>query len=346
MQKFYRKGERMISFEPLDLTRVPWEELDRYEDRTLFQTRSWLDFVAETQGAEPVVAAIREDGQLLGYFTGLIVSKFGIKILGSPFKGWTTAYMGFNLQPGVSRIALLDELASFAFRQLGCHHLEVMDRNVAEQEVDNLSFEKQIYHTLQIDLTRSEQEIYTGMDNKSCRWCIRKAEKSGVVIEKATDAGFAADYYAQLQDVFAKQSLVPTYDLERVRTLITRLQPTGNLLLLRARSPEGVCIATGIFPAFNDTAFFWGGASWRKFQYLSPNEPIMWYAMRYWKARGIKKFDMAAGNYKKKYGGQAFQFPRLLKSKYRFLLTLRNAAQAIVQQRQQFIGFLKDKIRH
>ena len=335
----------MISFELMDLSQVPWDELDQYEDRIVFQTRVWLDFLAATQGAEPVVAAIRENGQLLGYFTGLIVKKFGIKILGSPFKGWTTNYMGFNLRPGVSRLALLDDLSSFAFKKLGCHHLEVLDRNIAEEDAGGLSYEQQVYHTLQLDLTRSEEEIFKSMHSKACRYNIRKSERLGVVIEEATDPGFAADYHAQLQDVFAKQSLVPTYGLELVQTLIHKVQPTGNLLLLRARSPEGTCIATGIFIAFKDLMIFWGGASWRKFQHLCPNEPIMWYAMRYWKARGAKICDLGAGDYKKKFGVQPYRYPRLIKSRYRFLLPLRNGAQVFWKWRQQLQGFLEDRIR-
>ena len=80
-------------------------------------------------------------------------------------------------------------------------------------------------------------------------------------VEEAQDLAFADDYYAQLKDVFAKQSLVPTYEVERVRELIKNLLPTGMLLLLRARDQEGNCIATGIFPAMNKTMYFRGGAS-------------------------------------------------------------------------------------
>src|SRR5436189_3057502 len=96
----------------------------------------------------------------------------------------------------------------------------------------------------------------------ACRRCIRKAKKVGVTIEEADDPEFADDYYAQLRDVFAKQSLVPTYGVDRVQALIAHLHPTGRLLLLRARGPDGASIATGIFPAMNGSMYFWGGASW------------------------------------------------------------------------------------
>ena len=75
--------------------------MSTYPDANVFQTPEWVSFVAETQKAEPVLAVLKEGNETLGYFTGLIIRKFGLKILGSPFRGWSTPYMGFNLQPSV-----------------------------------------------------------------------------------------------------------------------------------------------------------------------------------------------------------------------------------------------------
>jgi len=72
------------------------------------------------------------------------------------------------------------------------------------------------------------------------------------------------EYYEQLKDVFAKQGLVPTYNVERVRALVKNLEPTGRILLVRARAiQKGSAFATGIFPGFNKIAEFWGNASLR-----------------------------------------------------------------------------------
>lgn len=327
----------MISIERMDINQVPWDKLDRFEDRTIFQTLPWLKFVAATQRAEPVVAAIKENGHTIGYFTGLIIRKFGLKIFGSPFEGWTTAYMGFNLPHGSSRREVLKPALSFAFRDLKCHHIEMCDRYICEDDCKNLSFFVKYHSGYEIDLTKSEDELFANVES-SCRRCIRKAHKCGVVIEEASDMNFASDYYEQHKDVAAKHLLVPTFGIDRVQALIKYLQPTGHLLLLRAKSPEGLCIATGIFPAFNGTMHFWGGASWRKYQILRPNEALMWYAMRHWKAHGMKKFDMGGGgDYKKKYGGYEIRVRRLIKSRYDFLTVLRNLAHRAFKIRQKML---------
>jgi len=330
-----------IALERLNIDEVPWERLDAFGDRTVYQTRAWLDFVAETQGAEPIVAAVLDGPETIGYFTGLTVRKMGLRVLGSPFKGWTTAYQGFNLPPGATRRRVLEELPSFAFDGLGCHYLELVDRSVGEDDYRGLSYTAEFFRGYEIDLTQSEDELFAAMKG-ACRRCVRKADKSGVVIEEATDQEFADEYYAQLIDVFAKQSLVPTYDVDRIRSLVRHLLPTGNLLLLRARSPEGECIATGIYPGCNDAMYFFGGASLRPYQILRPNEAVMWHAMRTWKARGIRKFDMGgSGDYKAKYGGYEIAVPRLMKAKYPALIAMRDLALGAWKLRQKLSGSLR-----
>jgi len=325
----------------VDSDAVNWELLDGFEDRTVFQTRSWLQFLGETQKATPVLAELHDGGQLVGYFTGLTFSRFGVRILGSSFPGWTTPYMGFNLLPGVSRAAALAAVETMAWGKLKCLHLEVSDPYFDVADGEKLGFTCEFYTSYRSDLTRSEEQLFAGMDG-ACRRCIRKAEKSGVVIEEAHDADFADEYYAQLRDVFAKQGLVPTYGVDRVRALIKHMEPTGRILLVRARDPEGRCIGTGIFPGFNKIAEFWGNASFRSSQILRPNEAIQWYAMRYWKGRGVGIYDWGGeGTYKEKYGCTPHRVPWFTKSRNQLVLKLRDEAKKMHGRKQRFLGWLQ-----
>lgn len=330
----------MYRVQRLDPREIPWDALDRYDDRVVFQTREWLAFIAESQQADPVVAEIRADGEIAGYFSGLVVRKLGLRILGSSFPGWTTPYIGFNVRPGHSRAALLPALAEWAFRDLRCVHLEISDRRFRDDDGGRGQMERSAYETYASDLTRSEDELFAGMDS-ACRRCIRKAEKGGVVIEEAHDLAFADEYYAQLKDVFAKQGKVPTYSAARVRSLMTHLLPTGRLLALRARNPAGACIATGLYPGMNDVAFFWGNASWRGEQHRRPNEYLHWYALRHWKRRGATLFDWGGGGtYKEKYGVQPFVVPWFIQSRYRAILAARHELRSLYYRGQRLIGRL------
>jgi hypothetical protein len=312
-----------------------WAELDQFPDRTIFQTQPWQAFVAEAQNASPIILRLLQSNQSVGYFTGLVIKRYGLKILGSPFPGWTTSYLGFNLSSDVPRGAVLEDLARFAFRELGCAHVELMDRRLAVKDVVARGWKHRIFRNFEIDLRPTEDEIF-GQMKGSCRTSIRKSQREGVTIEIAGDPQFADDYYAQMSEVFAKQGLKPTYPVERVRLLMKHLLPTGNLLLLRARTASGECAATGIYPAFNDTMYFWGGASSRQFQILQPNEPLHWYAMLYWKEHGIAKCDMGGGGeYKRKYGGYDIEVPWIRKSRYPGLELARKMAQKMQERKQR-----------
>lgn len=236
----------MLRIESLNLADVPWAELDAFSDRTIFETRSWLDFISETQSAEPIVLRLFDGEKSVGYFTGLIVSRFGFRILGSPFTGWTTAYMGFNLSDNSVRVEALSALRAFAFGKLGCHYLELVDRRIPLETKAPSGFCRETAVGFEIDLTQDESTLFGNMAS-ACRRCIRKSEKQGLVVVEAMDQGFAAEYYAQLNDVFAKQALVPTYGLTRIETLVKHLLPTGRLLLLRALTPEGSARRRGFF---------------------------------------------------------------------------------------------------
>jgi hypothetical protein len=331
-----------MRFHLLEPVRIPWDELERFPDRTVFQTRPWLDFLAETQQARPVVAELRVGRDVAGYFTGALVERFGIRILGSSFRGWTTPYMGFNLLPGASRRTALQALERFAFDDLKCLHMELSDRYMHPEDGEDLGFEIEFYETYETDLTQTEQQIFNNMES-ACRRCVRKAERSGVRIEEVTDAsGFAFEYYEQLLDVFAKQRLSPSYGAERVEALVRHLLPSGNLLLLRAFGPDGNSIATGIYPGFNQVVQFWGNASWRAHQILRPNEALHWYAMRYWKARGASVFDWGGGgSYKEKYGPRPASAPWFVKSRYKILARMRTQARALAAAKLKLQGRLR-----
>jgi CelD/BcsL family acetyltransferase involved in cellulose biosynthesis len=331
-----------MSFVRLDYAPKKWNEiLGKFPDRTIFQTAEWLSFVAKAQGGEIVLAGLQREGRTVGYFAGVIVTRMQLRILGSPLPGWTTSYMGLNLIEGVLRSAAVQALMRFAFDELGCIHLEMMDRNLLETDVKEFWLEYRLLGGFEVDLAPTEDQLLANMSS-ACRRCIRKAEKVGVTIHEAADEQFADDYYEQLKEVFRRQQLIPTYDVDRVRKLIACVHGSGQLLMLRAHDPQGRCIATGIFPAMNGTMYFWGGASWKASQSYRPNEALHWYAMRYWKARGMLRYDMGGGGeYKRKFGGHEIRVPWVRASKYPGIPFIRDLAKHFFSWRQSAKSLLQ-----
>lgn len=317
----------------LRLDRAPVDALEGVSDGNVFRTPAWLEYIARTQDAEPVVARVLRGDEPVGWFAGSIVRRAGVRILGSPFQGWMTGPMGFALDAEVERRQAADALLRFAFKDLGCLHAEMIDRNASFEELGGLGGRLDTFFTWEIDLTQDEEALMAGMAS-SCRRAIRKGEKEGVRVEEAHGVEFADEYYAQLEDVFGKQDARPPYDLERVREMIRCLEPTGNLLLLRAVAPDGERIATALFPLSDDFGYFWGGASWRSHQSLRPNEAIFWHVIRHLKARGIPLLDMGGGgDFKRKFGPSERKVPILRRSRIPGLLKLRDVAATVYRRR-------------
>lgn len=325
----------------MPLPAVPWAELDRRPDRTVFQTREWLDFLVESQGAEPVVGRVVDGTSEIGWFTGAIVRRAGVKLLGSPMRGWTTSYMGCNLDREVAAVDRLQALRRFAFGPLGCVHLEVMDRSIQPSDPVPPRFHTGRLSGYELRIDIDDEALMAGM-RKNGRRDVRRALRNGIVVEEVdpvADPSFAGEYYDQVSESFAKRSLVPTYPLERVQSMIRHLHPAGRVLLLRARLPDGSPAATGIFPGLPGAgAVFWMGASHREHQAMLPNEALMWHALRTWRDRGARTFDFGGGGqYKAKYGGEPVVVPWLRTSRFGVLEHGRTAAQRayrLAQERQ------------
>lgn len=327
-----------VEFRRVPAPVVPWAELDERPDRTIGQTREWLDFLSETAGAEAVTAEVLEDGERIGWFTGAVQRRTVLRFLGSPLRGWTTASMGFNLDPGANRGAALAALPAFAFGELGCIHLEFADRALLDDGDVPSGFVGGHLPGYELELDGADDELLAGM-KASGRRDIRRAVRNGIVVEAVDplDPGdFAALYYSQVSDAFAKRGLVPTYPVDRVEALIRHLGPTGRLLLLSASTPSGDTAATGIFPGLPGlTAEYWMGASYRAHQHLLPNEALMWTALRTWRDRGAVRFNFGGGgSYKAKYGGAPHSMPWVRRSRFPMLEHARRTALRLHRFRQ------------
>src|SRR5436190_17634441 len=72
---------KMARFERVPFHPDDWNKtLSAFPDRIVFQTAEWISFLIDTQKGEPVIAALKDGNETLGYFSGLIVKKFGLKI--------------------------------------------------------------------------------------------------------------------------------------------------------------------------------------------------------------------------------------------------------------------------
>lgn len=321
----------MFEFRVLDLDSLSDVGTETIYGENLFTTKEWMNFIVTDSKVLPLILEISLNSTPVGYLYGMTFYKFGVKIFGSPFNGWSTCYMGLKLTLG-DKLTAIREAVSFLFDKCGVMYAEITDRDISLDDAVRSGIKTEKLATLELDLSSSKtDEELMSLFRPKCRNLIRQFEKRGASLEFAEpNNSFAEEYYDQLKDVFAKQGLVPTYSLEKIYNLLNIMGPTGNTLCLRVRDPYGKSIATSIFFGHDKTFYFFGGASYREGQHYLPNEYMIWSAIKYFRARGCTCFDMVGvRDYKRKFGSKECYYPKLKFSKFCVLISMRDLAQKV-----------------
>lgn len=328
----------------LRLRRIPYEEtawgsiVDSYPQAEVYHSPAWIGYLVAAHEVVPVTAELTEGDQVVGHFVGATVRRFGLRVLGSPLQGWGTQAMGFLLSEGVDMSAASKALLEFAYGELRCVHVELGDRVMASGDVTASPFRAERLQSAIVDLSGSEDDVLAQM-SKSTRYYARRAARNGLVMEEAAGPGFADEYYEQLVDVFRSKGLVPTYDVQRVRQLIDALAPSGQLLLVRVRAPDGSKVGTNISLGRNGRAVLWGAAFYRSFAKLNPVEPLQYESIRLWQARGALLYDMAGDSpSKSRFSKTVKPLYRLRHSRFGFFEYGRNAVKTAFYARQRLAG--------
>lgn len=336
--------DRTYEFELIDKRQLNLQEYNSFKEQSVFVTLPWIEFIEEDSHAQAVFVRIQEQNMLVGYFTGLITRKAFIKILGSPFGGWSTCFMGISSENVSDKISIVKQLVPFLYKSTGCAYIEIIDRDIMLEEARDEGITCFEEGTLELPINLDDVALFKQMKT-DCRNFIRQFERRGARLEIAEpDELFAEQYYQQLEDVFAKQGLVPTYSVEKVKRLLRHLGNTGEVLCLRVFDPEENCIATSIFLGFHNKCFFWGGASFREGQHYRPNEYMIWTAIKYWRERGCTVFDMVGiRDYKRKFGSTEAHYARMVFTKHKILIIGRKYAAKLYYSMTKVMGLLKHR---
>jgi len=316
------------------------QEISSYKTKVFFHQSAWLQYLEETQAAKIVRFRIMNNGNLEGYFAGLLVKKGFWNILGSPLPGWGTDYMGPIVNDGFDQRGFLESLERKC-REIKIHHVEMCHPCLSPEEMQKAGFSVSEGMTYLVPLSTNEEEMWQRLDGKR-RNTTKKAIKNGLVVEETDDPGFVDEYYRELIEVFAKQQLVPTYNGERGRTLVRHLKP-NHVFTLQVKAEDEI-VATGIFPYDDRCLYFWGGASWLKHQHLCPNDLLHWDVMVRAARLGITQYDLCgSGSFKAKMGGEQVAVYRYHKSYSLSAKWARDLYKTIFYARQKLLGRLKNK---
>ncbi len=295
-----------------------WDKLIKgYDSKTLFHESVWHDHILSIhKNSEMLYYAIHDKESIVGYFCGLVVRKFTFKIMGSPLSGTGTNYMGpvvnFNIDQVkvIAAIEAVRQQENIDFLEL-CN--DVFQCDILQKNGYQLINSK----THKVKIATNEKEAFNTLKS-TCRNRIRKGKKYNLQVEITNDPSIIDLFFEQYEEVYGKQGKSTPFRIKRVRSLYNHLYFSNRLLPVWVKKGETV-IATGLFPYDEHTIYFWGAASWLKYQKFCPNELLHWEVIRFAVKNGIKRYNMCGGGsqFKNKFGGSDVSHTKFFKSSSR-----------------------------
>ena len=302
--------------------------------------KSWLDFIISEVGGEFLGLCIKHRNGELHYFIGIAFKKYGVRIIGSPFPGWGTSYMGI-VGNGVISGELISSLLGYLFNKFPMSYVEIISKLEVSRTAEIKGYEISQVDSLIIDLNKGIDNLYKNLKG-DCRTFLRQFEsKGGIISEERADLNFVNLFYKQLSQVFERQSMVPTHSYARIKNMLSYISTSEiDLLCLQAKDNDSKSIASAIFFGLNGTCFYWAGASTTDGQQFRPNESMIWYAIKHFEEKGYKSFDlMGERDYKLKFSPNKTSYSRIVSANPKFLYKLYRLSYRAYLLINRFRGF-------
>jgi len=194
--------QHMYNFTVLDNKVIPWHEIQSSVDHTIYKSKEWFDFLKNAKNAVPFIIRIEKENKTIGYLPAVRIKKLGVKIVASPFEGYTTSFQGLSMVVSCTpeeKFQVYKALYEHLFKHRMCWFFQASDFFIQPDQlcVENTINERRAWV---IDLTQDIDKIYSSF-GKSCRYHIRKSSKLGVTISQPSNINeFADNYFSQLND--------------------------------------------------------------------------------------------------------------------------------------------------
>ena len=170
----------------------------------------------------------------VGAFTGLKVRRLGVPILGSPFKGWMTGPMGFDLDPAVPRREAAR--GADALRLQGARAACTSRCSTAtprSSELDGMSARLAEFHTYELDLGRTRIRCWRA-SSSSCRRNLRKSEREGVTSRRRTASSSPTSTTPSWRTCSRSRGINPPTTSSGCASSSAASSPPATCLMLRA----------------------------------------------------------------------------------------------------------------
>ena len=322
-----------------------WDDLvTRFSNHRIFHKQAWLQFLEASEGLKPLYLVFEKDKDLVGCLPGLLFSKCGFRVFGSPFPGWQTHSMGPVFELGrTCTHEIFSQLIPFLEAVHHVHHIEVACTDLDANDMERLGFRGTPQPTYRAPLTPGDEEKTMRHMEKSVRHSVKRALKLGLTVELDPGEDFVDDIYRQSKDVFIRGGAAIPYPKKRVLEWFRRGTASGNLRCVSVLLPDKQTrIATGMFLLDGKEICLWIWATQFEYRWYSPTELMTWTMMQKAMEAGCRTFDLAGrGKFKEKFGAELdTRVWRWLRSRYAWLARARDFAEKSYRWQQSVRGRL------
>jgi CelD/BcsL family acetyltransferase involved in cellulose biosynthesis len=265
------------------LTVPDWDEsLLKSGDQSFFHTSAWARVLAESYGHEPMYLAGYDHGRLALLMPFMEISSIftGKRGVSLPFADYCDPFASDKSMLPSAVQCLID----FG-KQRKWDYAEW--RSVKEEIGATRSPESFVAHELV--LGRTESELFLGLRGNGRR-NIKKAKRTGVTVQ-IDDSAKALRAFYQLHCMTRKRQGLPPQPYSFFRHIQKYVLSAGRGIVVSGLV-SGKVIAGAVFFHFDQAAIFKYGASDARFLSHRPNNLVLWEAIRWYNARGIKMLSL------------------------------------------------------
>ena len=291
-----------------------WDDLlENFPQHTVFHRRSWLETVEEEKklgNSKLKLISVGNENSVIAVWPFFLARKGPIRVIGSPFPGTSTPYLGPLFSEGTDPSKTMRLIHQDGVIRGSFHACRTLDQP-EPINIENLGYKKvRRFKTYIIDLRQDESLLWSRLKSE-CRNRIRKAKKSNIEIRREHGIGFLNDFWPMALDVFAKARRQPSYTRQFLDLICHRLESDGRLLVLTAFLSQKR-IGSLILPYDSHTMYYWAGASDAQYNRYAPNNLLHWEAILEARKLGLKRYDFVStkgsrGDFKRKFGPEAFE---------------------------------------
>lgn len=154
---------------------------------------------------------------------------------------------------------------------------------------ENLKQQGQMFETGLVNLNNSEKELFDNVIHSKRRNMIRKAEKSGITIEKYGAEGLTI-YFNLMQDMHQKAGL-KAIPINYYENFLNAYSVAGNALLMIAFHEEKP-LSGVIIVGNKNVMHYWQGASMSEAPNFGQGELLQWEAIKWAKKKEALYYDL------------------------------------------------------